>query len=181
MVGDGKGRLRNRARIACLNAAGLLLARGVTRQRMLAISAALGTSRSRLVRQLLTESTVLSLSGGVLGLAAAAVVLRAVPALVPGDVARLNEVGIDGVAFAFTVGLSLLVGLLCGAGAGVPAVARPSGETPMHRPFWRRPTTSGRAWRRTTSRRPAGRDSPRSRDTRSGRRFSGRRISSGTG
>ena len=102
--------------VACLNAAGLLLARGVTRRRMLAISAALGASRSRLARQLLTESTVLSLSGGVLGLAVAAVVLRAVPALLPGDVARMDEVGIDGVAFAFTVGLSLLVGLLCGAG-----------------------------------------------------------------
>jgi len=102
--------------VACLNAAGLLLARGVTRQRMLAISAALGASRSRLARQLLTESTVLSLSGGVLGLAAAAVVLRAVPALVPGDVARLDEAGIDPVALAFTVGLSVLVGLLCGAG-----------------------------------------------------------------
>ena len=102
--------------VACLNAAGLLLARGVTRQRMLAISAALGASRSRLARQLLSESTVLSLSGGVLGLAAAAVVLRAVPALVPGDVARLDEVRIDRVVFAFTVGLTLLVGLLCGAG-----------------------------------------------------------------
>ena len=89
---------------------------GVTRQRMLAISAALGASRSRLARQLLTESTVLSLSGGVLGLAAAAVVLRAAPALVPGDAARLDEVRIDRVVFAFTVGLSLLVGLLCGAG-----------------------------------------------------------------
>ena len=101
--------------VACLNAAGLLLARGVARQRMLAISAALGASRSRLVRQLLTESTVLSLGGGVLGLAAAAVFLRAVPALVPGDVARLEQVRIDGVVFAFTAGLSILVGLLCGA------------------------------------------------------------------
>ena len=102
--------------VACLNAAALLLARGVTRQRMLAISAALGASRSRLARQLLTESTVLSLSGGVLGLAAAAVVVRAVPALVPGDVVRLDEVRIDAVVFAVTVALSLLVGLLCGTG-----------------------------------------------------------------
>ena len=103
--------------VACLNAAGLLLARGVARQRMLAIRAALGASRSRLVRQLLTESTVLSLGGGVLGLAAAAVFLRAVPALAPSDVARLEQVRIDGVVFAFTAGLSILVGLLCGAGS----------------------------------------------------------------
>ena len=102
--------------VACLNAAGLLLARGVTRQRMLAVSAALGASRSRLVRQLVTESTVLSLTGGVLGLAAAAVVVGATPALVPGEVVRLNEVRIDGVVFTFTFGLSLLVGLLCGVG-----------------------------------------------------------------
>ena len=102
--------------VACLNAAGLLLARGVTRQRMLAVSAALGASRSRLVRQLVTESTVLSLTGGVLGLAAATVVVGAAPALVPGEVVRLNEVRIDGVVFTFTFGLSLLVGLLCGVG-----------------------------------------------------------------
>lgn len=102
--------------VACLNAAGLLLARGVARRRMLAISAALGASRSRLVRQLLTESTVLSLGGGVLGLALAAAFLRAVPALAPGDVARLEQVTIDGVVFAFTAGLSIVVGLMCGAG-----------------------------------------------------------------
>ena len=100
---------------ACLNAAGLLLARGAARRRMLAISAALGASRGRLVRQLLTESSVLSLGGGALGLVAAAVFLRAVPALAPGDIARLDEVGIDGVVFAFTAGLSIMVGLLCGA------------------------------------------------------------------
>ena len=101
--------------IACSNVAGLLLARGVTRQRSLAVSAALGAGRGRLVRQLLTESLVLSLSGGGLGLAASAVVLRAVPALVPGNVARLDEVGLDGVALAFTLGLSVAVGLLFGA------------------------------------------------------------------
>ena len=101
--------------IAGINVAGLLLARGVTRQRMFALCAALGAGRGRLVRQLLTESVALSLTGGVLGLAAAAVVLRVAPALVPVDVARLDEVGVDGVTVAFTVGLSVFVGLLAGA------------------------------------------------------------------
>ena len=100
--------------IACINVAGLLLARGVTRQRALAVCAALGAGRGRLVRQLLTESVTLGVGGGVLGLAAAAIVLRAVPALVPGDVARLDEVGIDGLAAAFTLGLSIAAGLLFG-------------------------------------------------------------------
>ena len=100
--------------LACTNVTGLLLARGVTRQRALAVSAALGAGRGRIVRQLLTESMVLSLSGGVLGLAAAAVVLRVLPALVPGNIVRLDEVGFDGVAFAFTFGLSVVVGLVFG-------------------------------------------------------------------
>ncbi len=105
--------------IACVNVAGLLLARGVARQRAQAICAALGAGRGRLVRQILTESVLLSLGGGAIGLAAAAVVLRVVPALVPGDIARLDEVGIDGVVLAFTLGLSVLVGLAFGV---VPSV-----------------------------------------------------------
>ena len=104
--------------IACSNVAGLLLARGVTRRRALAVCAALGAGRGRIVRQLLTESVVLSLSGGMIGLAAAVAVLRVVPALVPGDIARLDEVTVDGVVLAFTLGLSVVVGLAFGA---VPA------------------------------------------------------------
>ena len=101
--------------IACSNVAGLLLARGVTRRRELALRAALGAGRGRVVRQLLTESVVLGVGGGLVGLAAATGVLRAVPALVPGYVARLHEVGVDGVVLAFTLGLSVLVGLAFGA------------------------------------------------------------------
>ena len=104
--------------IACTNVAGLLLARGVTRQRALAVCGALGAGRGRIVRQLLTESVVLSVIGGAMGLATAAFVLRIVPSLVPGNVARLDEVGVDGVLLAFTLGLSLVVGLAFGA---VPA------------------------------------------------------------
>jgi len=100
--------------IASVNVAGLLLARGVTRRRALAVCAALGAGRGRIVRQLLTESMLLSLGGGALGLAAAAVVLRTVMALVPGDIVRLDEVDMDGVVLAFTFGLSAVVGLVFG-------------------------------------------------------------------
>ena len=74
----------------------------------------LGAGRGRPVRQLLTDSVALSLVGGVPGLAAAAIVLRVVPALVPVDVARLDEVRIDEVTVAFTIGRSVVVGLLSG-------------------------------------------------------------------
>ena len=101
--------------IACTNVAGLLLARGATRRRALAVCAALGAGQGRLVRQLLTESVVLSGAGGVVGLAAAAVVLGGLPALVPGDVARLDDVGISGTGLAFALVLSVFVGLAFGA------------------------------------------------------------------
>ena len=101
--------------IACINVAGLLLARGVTRRRALAVCAALGAGRGRLVRQLLTESVVLSAAGGLLGLAAAAAVLGGLPAVVPGDVARLDGVAINGPGLAFALALSVVVGLAFGA------------------------------------------------------------------
>ena len=101
--------------VACINVAGLLLARGVTRRRALAVCAALGAGRGRLVRQLLTESVVLSAAGGLLGLAAATAVLGVLPAVVPGDVARLDDVGINGPGLAFALALSVVVGLAFGA------------------------------------------------------------------
>ncbi len=106
--------------IACINVAGLFLAHGVARRRELAVRGALGAGRGRIVRQLLTESVVLGVAGGALGLATAALILRGVPALAPGDVPRLEEVSVDGVVLAFSAGLSVLAGLVFGA---VPALS----------------------------------------------------------
>ena len=106
--------------VACINVAGLFLAHGVARRRELAVRGALGAGRGRIVRQLLTESVVLGVAGGVLGLAAAALTLHGAPALAPGAVPRLEEVGVDGMVLAFGAGLSVVAGLVFGA---VPALS----------------------------------------------------------
>ena len=106
--------------IACVNVAGLFLAFGIARQRELAVRGALGAGRGRIVRQLLTESVALVVTAGALGLTAAALVLRVAPALAPGDVPRLDEVGVDSMTLAFSAGLSVAAGLVFGA---VPALS----------------------------------------------------------
>jgi len=100
--------------IACANVANLLLARAATRDREVAVRAALGAGRGRLVRQLLTESVVLALVGGALGLALATWAVAAVRGTDVQFLPRQTEIGIDGTIVAFTVVLSIVTGLLFG-------------------------------------------------------------------
>ena len=100
--------------IACANVANLLLARAAGREKEVAIRTALGAGWQRLARQLLTESILLGLLGGVTGLLVARVSLLVVRTMNPGNIPRLDEIGINGAVLAFTFGLSLATGVLFG-------------------------------------------------------------------
>jgi predicted permease len=100
--------------IACANVANLLLARAATREREMAIRTALGAGRWRVVRQLLTESVVLSVAGGLLGLLFAVWGLALLRWLKPGDIPRLASIGIDQRVLAFTTVVAVFTGILFG-------------------------------------------------------------------
>ena len=100
--------------IAAANVASLLLTRALGRQRELAVRIAMGARSGRLVRQILTETTMLGLIGAIPGLALALYGVRAVVSLLPSDTPRLAAVGVDGSALLFSIGLALLVGWVVG-------------------------------------------------------------------
>jgi len=105
--------------IVSLNIANLLLARASGRQQEMAVRSALGASRGRMVRQMLTESMLLSLIGGVAGIATAVGTLGLILRFVPSNVPRLNEVRIDWVVLVFALLISIITGLVFGLAPGL--------------------------------------------------------------
>jgi putative ABC transport system permease protein len=100
--------------IACVNVTNLLLARGAQRRGEFAMRAALGAGRSRLIRQMLTESVLLAALGGAVGMAVTQAGIRALVALSPAGLPRLGQIGFDGRVFAFSLVITTLIGVMVG-------------------------------------------------------------------
>jgi len=100
--------------IACVNLAGLMLVRAIRRQREVAVRLALGARAGALLRQAILESLVLSVSGGAVGLIAAAVALRVGKSMLPESLPRISEIGLNWQVVGFALALGVVTGLVCG-------------------------------------------------------------------
>lgn len=110
--------------IACVNVTNLLLARGMQRRGEFAMRVALGAAHSRLVRQLLTESLLLAVLGGAVGMMVAEFGVRALVALSPSELPRISAIGVDRAALAFAFGITTLIGLVVGLAPALHASRR---------------------------------------------------------
>jgi predicted permease len=108
--------------IACANLAGLLLVRAIRRRREIAVRLALGARTATLLRHAIVDSMVLSIAGGAIGLALAALALRVGVSLLPQTLPRAHEIGLDWPVMLFALGLALLTGFLCGLAPAFAAI-----------------------------------------------------------
>ena len=115
--------------IACANVANLLLARATARRREIALRAAMGASRGRIVRQLMTESVLLALAGGVCGWLLSWGCMESLLSLSPENIPRLQEIRLDGRVFGFTLMVSLLTGVIFGLAPALQAAKTELTET----------------------------------------------------
>jgi putative ABC transport system permease protein len=129
--------------ISCVNVTNLLLARGAQRSAEFAMRTALGAARGRLVRQLLTESLILAILGGTLGMAIAAAGVRALVALSPPGLPRASAIGVDGGVFLFALGITTLIGIVVGL---IPAMRASHADLHIGMEQTSRRTAGGRQW-----------------------------------